>query len=200
MSSLLYPVGPLPPRVYWVRRLLVLGVPLIVILIIAVSCSGGGGKPAQSAGGTTASTTPTTTATSAANEACVPGDLAAELSTSAPGSIYPLGAAPEFTATITNVSSTTCKFTSTTTNETWKVITGPTTFWTTAGCPRTDSSFTKKLDPQDKLQIKISWDGKQLDPGCKSGDPAPAGTYHLHAKLDGVKAQQVTFHFHANTG
>jgi len=199
MSSVMYPVGPLPPRVYWVRRLVVLGVPLMLILIIAVSCSGGGGgKPGQGSGANP-TITPTDTTSADPNEACVPGDLSAVLGTNAEGSIYPVGASPVFTATITNVSLSTCRFTSTTANETWTVITSPTKFWTTAGCPRTDSSFTKKLAPQDKLQLSITWDGKRLLPGCKSGDPAPAGTYHLHAKLDGVKAQQVIFHFHTNT-
>jgi hypothetical protein len=49
------------------------------------------------------------------------------------------------------------------------------------------------------MQLSITWDGHALDPNCKSGDPAAAGTYVLHATLDGVKAQKVVFHFHTNT-
>ncbi|HVX68496.1 MAG TPA: hypothetical protein VHA79_02245 [Mycobacteriales bacterium] len=202
MSSVLYPVGPLPPKVYWVRRLLVLGVPLILILIIAVSCTGGGGgkSPTHSTGaGANPTTSATDSATADPNAACVPGDLSAVLDTSADGSIYPVGASPVFTATITNVSSTTCKFTSSAANEKWTVWTGPTKFWTTAGCPQSDTSSTKKLSPQASTQLSITWDGKQLDPGCKAGATAEAGTYVLHARLDGVKAQQVIFHFHTNT-
>jgi hypothetical protein len=201
MSSVLYPVGPQPPRVYWFRRLVVLGVPLILILIIAISCSGGGGKPTNGAGGTgtNPTTTPTGTASSDQNAACIPGDLSAVLDTDAQGSIYPVGATPHFTATITNVSSSSCKFTSTTSNEIWTVWTGPRKFWTTAGCPQSDTTSTKKLDPQSSLQLSITWDGTAQEPNCKSGDPAQAGTYVLHARLDGVKAQQVVFHFHANT-
>jgi hypothetical protein len=201
MSSVLYPVGPLPPKVYWVRRLVVLGVPLILILIIAFSCSGGGGgRPSAGTGaGMNPTTTPTDTASTDPNAACVPGDLSAVLDTSADGSIYPVGASPVFTATITNVSLTSCKFTSAAANEKWTVWTGPTKFWTTAGCPRSDTSSTKKLAPQASMQLSITWDGKQLDPGCKAGATAEAGTYVLHATLDGVKAQQVIFHFHTNT-
>jgi hypothetical protein len=202
MSSVLYPVGPQPPRVYWFRRLVVLGVPLILILIIAISCSGGGGKPSHSAGnggGSNPTSTPTDTAASDPNEACVPGDLSAVLDTDAEGSIYPVGAKPVFTATITNVSLSTCRFTSTTANEIWTVWTGPRKFWTTAGCPQSDTSSTKKLAPQASVQLSITWDGTAQEPNCKSGDPAQVGTYVLHARLDGVKAQQVVFHFHANT-
>jgi hypothetical protein len=202
MSSVLYPVGPQPPRVYWVRRLVVLGVPLILILIIAISCSGGGGKPTQDAGvgtGVNPTTTPTDTASSDPNAPCSPTELSAVLDTNAEGSIYPIGATPVFTATVTNVSLRTCKFTSTAANEKWTVWTGPTKFWTTAGCPQADTSSTKKLAPQTSTQLSITWDGRRLDPNCKSGDTAEAGTYVLHARLDGVKAQQVVFHFHTNT-
>jgi hypothetical protein len=202
MSSVLYPVGSQPPRVYWVRRAVVLGVPLILILIIAISCAGGGGAKPKGAGtgtGSNPTTTPTNTASADPNAACLPADLSAELDTSAEGSIYPVGATPVFTATITNVSLNTCKFTSTSANETWTVWTGPTKFWTTAGCPQADTSATKKLAPQASTQVSITWDGKRLDPNCKSGDTAEAGTYVLHARLDGVKAKQVVFHFHTNT-
>jgi hypothetical protein len=123
MSSVVNPVGPLPPRVYWVRRLVVLGVPLILILIIAVSCSGGGGKKSPTAGTGGPSTTPTvtTSTTSDPNAACVPGDLSATLAVDAADGIYQVGATPTFTATITNVSASTCKFTSAPANEIWKV-------------------------------------------------------------------------------
>lgn len=35
MSNLLHPVGPLPPKVYWVRRLVVLAVAILVVVITA---------------------------------------------------------------------------------------------------------------------------------------------------------------------
>ena len=200
MSSVLYPTGPLPPRVYWVRRLVVLGLPLILILIIAVSCSGGGGKKSPSSGpGVTTTPTTTTSTTADPNAPCVPGDLSAQLSVDAQDNIYSPGASPVFTATITNVSASPCKFTSTTANETWKVITGADKFWTTAGCPQQDSSSTKVLAPQASHRISITWDGKRLDPGCKPGAQAAVGTYRARATLDGVKARQVIFYIHTNT-
>lgn len=199
MSGVLSPVGPHPARVYWVRRLVVIGVPLILILIIAVSCSGGGGKP--SGGAATEPTTSTTTTTSSdPDAACVPGDLQAQLSVSAESTIYQVGDSPTFTATITNVSGSTCTFTSTPANEIWTVYSGPTKFWTTAGCQAVGSPTTKQLAPGTSRTLTISWDGKRQEPNCThDADPVDVGTYHLHAKLDGVSAKQVTFHFHANT-
>jgi hypothetical protein len=203
MSSVLYPVGPQPPRVYWVRRLVVLGVPLILILIIAISCSGGGGagKPSRGTGANatpTASTTPEDT--SNPNAACAPTDLSASVVASADDGIYEVGESPTFTATIRNVSLRTCKFTSTPANEIWKVTSGAAQWWSTAApCSRTGPAKTKRLAPQASQQISFTWDGTRQDPGCDSGDAAQPGTYVLHAKLDGVKAQKVVLHFRSNT-
>ena len=41
MASFLHPVGPLPPSVYWRRRAVLLGIPLVLILAVAYSCGGG---------------------------------------------------------------------------------------------------------------------------------------------------------------
>ena len=198
---MLYPVGPLPPRVYWVRRGVVLGVPLIVILIIAVSCGGGGGNkpPAANGAGSNPPTSPTDSASANPNTPCVPGDLSAQLAVAASNNDNAHGATPDFSATIKNVSLSPCTFTSTAANESWTVITGVDKFWTTAGCPTQDSSSSKVLQPGATRRLSIQWDGKRLDPGCKPGSEATAGTYRLRATLDGVKARQVIFYINTNT-
>lgn len=43
MGSFLRPVGPQPPAVYWRRRILLLGIPLVLIAFVAYACSGSGG-------------------------------------------------------------------------------------------------------------------------------------------------------------
>jgi hypothetical protein len=52
VGSFLQPVGPEPPAVYWRRRILVFGIPLVLIAFTAYACSasgGGGGKSGASA-------------------------------------------------------------------------------------------------------------------------------------------------------
>ncbi|MDP9814556.1 adhesin [Spirilliplanes yamanashiensis] len=49
-------VGPLPPAVYWRRRLVVLAGVLILVLFVALSCTGGDDDKAQPPGGTGATT------------------------------------------------------------------------------------------------------------------------------------------------
>ncbi|HEV3173913.1 MAG TPA: hypothetical protein VGZ32_26415 [Actinocrinis sp.] len=46
MGSFLRPVGPQPPAVYWRRRIIVVGIPLVLIGLLAYSCSGPGSSPA----------------------------------------------------------------------------------------------------------------------------------------------------------
>ena len=57
MAATVRPRGPLPPRVYWTRRLLVLGVPLLLVVVLArvLGGSSGGEDPdkATQAGATT---------------------------------------------------------------------------------------------------------------------------------------------------
>jgi hypothetical protein len=192
MSSLLSPIGPRPARVYWIRRLAVLAVPLIVIIAVAVSCSGGGGSPSAGSSGPSSSSPPSGNAT-----VCAAGDLSAVLTTSE--TVYDTGQSPVFTGKLTNTSTAACKLTTSPSDEDWTVTSGADRFWTTAGCPRSDLASTKTLAAGASREVTITWDGRRLEPGCAPGDPAAPGTYHLHAKLDGVSAEQVTFHFTKNT-
>lgn len=195
MSSVLSPVGPQPARVYWLRRVLVLGIPLILIIVIAVSCSGGGGKPSAGSGGP--QTTPTDT--SGTTNDCLASDLSAAINTST--DTYDVGQSALFTGVLTNVGTSACRLTTSPSTEIWTVTSGADRVWTTgpsAGCPQSTVATTKVLEAGASRQISISWDGKRLLPGCTAGDPAANGTYHLSAKLDGVHAEQVTFHIVTN--
>jgi hypothetical protein len=58
VGSFLRPVGSEPPAVYWRRRILVFGIPLVLIGFTAYACSGSGGGGGNGAKGT-ASATPT---------------------------------------------------------------------------------------------------------------------------------------------
>ena len=64
MSPTIRPRGPLPSRVYWTRRILVLGVPLLLVVVIARVLSGsadGRDDPAATASQVSAETTPAPT-------------------------------------------------------------------------------------------------------------------------------------------
>jgi hypothetical protein len=56
----LQPVGPLPPQVYWRRRLVLLGGVVLLMMLGLAMCSGGSG-PSHPAGGAALTSTPTPT-------------------------------------------------------------------------------------------------------------------------------------------
>ena len=58
MGSFLRPVGPQPPAVYWRRRIVVVGIPLILIGLLAYSCSGSGGSTVSAGSQASASASP----------------------------------------------------------------------------------------------------------------------------------------------
>lgn len=49
LDSLATPRGHLPARVYWTRRLIVLGMPLLLLVVVVAMLSGGGGSPGPTA-------------------------------------------------------------------------------------------------------------------------------------------------------
>jgi hypothetical protein len=182
VSTVLRPVGPLPPGVYWRRRALLLLALIVIIIVIAVSCSGGGGgKPTANPNPRpTASTTPTA-------GPCAPTALKLTLSTDA--TTYAVGATPTFIGAFTNTSATTCKLTLSPANETWTVTSGP-TVWTNAHCQRSQLAHTKTIRPGGSRTVSFQWDGKTLvtTTGCTPGNQAQPGVYTLLATLDGLQA------------
>jgi hypothetical protein len=188
VSTVLRPVGPLPPGVYWRRRAFLLLALVLIIIVIAVSCSGGSSKPSA---GPNPRPSVTTTPTAAA---CTPASLKLTLSTDA--TTYAVGASPTFSGAFTNTSSTPCKMTFSPANETWTVTSGP-TVWTNAHCQRSQLTHSKTIRPGGSRTVSFQWDGKTLvsTAGCTPGSQAQNGTYILHATLDGVPANSgAVFH------
>ena len=184
MSSVLDPVGPLPPRVYWTRRVFVIGVPLfLLILIIAVSCSGGGGKPAANG------PNPRTSNSPAAPQPCTTTDVVLTLATDHDGTsgnpTYTIGETPKFTGTFTNRSANACTLSYSTANEDWTVVSGTTTIWTTKGCTSsTAKTKTVTLAAGGTKTRSITWDGKEYTK-CQPTTTLQPGQYVLRADLDG---------------
>lgn len=191
MSTLLRPVGPREPRVYWVRRAALVVVVLIVIFVIAKACSGGGGgKPAA---GPAPRPSVTPTHTKPAVPACQADALTLKLSTDT--TTYTVGQAPTLIGTFSNPTGTTCKLSRAASDEVWTVTSGPATVWTTQGCPPAQSVPKQlKIQAGATKVVNLQWDGHVRGSSCQDGAVAQAGTYVLHATLDGVKGTKSPFH------
>ena len=71
-DGLLHPRGPLPPEVYWRRRLIVLGASLLALMFLFVQCTGGDTKKAASTSPTSGSASPKSSAKSPAKPSTKP--------------------------------------------------------------------------------------------------------------------------------
>src|SRR5690606_11347222 len=113
VNTVLRPVGPEPARVYWTRRLLVLGALVVAATLVWTLIANGGGPGADAKAGAGSSASPAASASTeeepAAQGSAAPCTAEAlELSVLASRQSYPGGAEPSFTITVTNVGEAGC--------------------------------------------------------------------------------------------
>lgn len=191
-NTLLHPVGPLPPGVYWRRRLVAFAILAVVILVVAVACSGSGSSPRRPAA-VVHSPTPTATATATAAAACARADLTVSASTDATS--YAAGVLPRLTMVVRNAGAAACTLTDGPSLRTWTVISGSDRVWTTNGCVASKTVRTRVLAPQATVRHTIVWNRHRSGNDCAASDTeAGPGTYQLTASFDGTRSGVVVFH------
>ena len=191
---MLHPVGPLPPRVYWTRRVLLLAVLAVVLLVIAVSCSGGSSSPraAGSTGGTPRPS-PSSTTPSSAPIACSRDQLAVTAETDADK--YAAGTLPRLTAVVRNTSATACTLTESPKTRTWTVVSGADQVWTTVGCVTSATAKSTTLAPGKSVRHTIVWNRHRSGEKCTTSTvEAAPGTYQLTVTVNGVTSGIAVFH------
>jgi len=195
VSTVLWPVGPHEPRVYWIRRgVFLVVIVAIIVLVVSLLSGGGSNKPTS---GPHSSPSPSTSTSSPpvtppAVAACNPSVVTLVLSTSASG--YTSGESATLIGAFSNPSTTPCRLTSTPSDETWTITSGSDHIWTTKGCASTLPAKTIKIKAGGTKSIQMVWDGHRLNSGCTAGSAALPGEYVLHATLDGVKGKPAVFH------
>lgn len=199
---MLQPVGPRPPYVYWVRRIIPLAIATLAVVLLVHACSGGS-APARDTGLRQradqqllagASTSPSASPSSgpASVTACRSQDL--RVAVSADSTSYPLGTDPRFTAVLTNAGPA-CRFPTALSTRTWRILSGVDEVWSTADCPRSAQGKTVRLRAGQQITYVLPWDRFRSTPGCAlEGAPAQAGTYRLYVTIDGAVAQPAVFH------
>jgi hypothetical protein len=206
MSTVLFPVGPHEPRVYWVRRAVVLVIVLVLIIVLVEIFSGGSGKAkankdkpvahpstSTSAPATTTSSPPATTQVAE----CDPNSLKLVLSTDSDS--YKSGQTAKLIGTFSNPSTAKCTLSVAPSQEIWIIKSGPPTVWTTQGCTASKPAKTVTIKAGGTKEVSIFWDGfRSAASGCANGPVATAGEYTLHATLDGVTAPKAAV-FHITT-
>lgn len=201
MSSVINPVGPEEPGVYWRRRLLV-GLAALVVLIILFmilrSCSS---DPAPTAA-PSPSSTPTATASAsssaspsstASGAACSDSDIEVTVKPDK-GTSFPAGTPITFTMSIKNISNKACARNVGTKPNTVLVQSGGNEVWSSDDCAPAGTDQVQTIQPGDVYQLNANWNQQQSKPGCPSGQPtASPGSYEVIGKNDQVKSSPATF-------
>jgi hypothetical protein len=200
MSTVLRPVGPQEPRVYWLRRAVLITLVLVLIVVVAKACSGGGGGSGDNktkaghhpSASVSPSTTPSTSSPAVAP--CDPTALTLTLTTDSKTNTFAEGQGAKFIGTFHNPGASACTFTFAPANEDWLVMSGPAKVWTTEGC--TSSTLTKDvtINAGGHKKVSVTWDGKAQGANCADSDTAKNGEYTLTGTLDSIKGNTVVFH------
>lgn len=218
---MLEPNGPLPPEIYWRRRLLAIGaliVALALIIWLAMMLLRGGGGDAKdpkaaaasstsvSASGAAATTGPsganppasgTVNSTASGTPAqCPDQSLAVKVSVGQP--TYKAGEQPVFTIVITNISTAACtRDMGSGLQQVWvQSLDGQRRLWSSTDCDQGGPADVRTLNGGQQAAFTLTWSGTTSQPGC-AGDrvPVPAGGYAVVAQFGSVRSAPETFNF-----
>jgi cytoskeletal protein RodZ len=219
VGTVLHPVGPLPPRAYWLRRLLiVLAVVLVVALIWWLLTGLGSGSPAAAPTGsgspTTAPTTtptsptstptptttsPTPTATTTSPSPTTTGvaacpDSAIKVTALTDATSYPAGKDPRLTVEVSNVGTVSCKRDVGQVALELIVTSGSARTWSSDDCNPGGSHAVVTLRAGQTFATTVVWSRTTSAPGCPSGKPQAApGHYQLVARNLTLKSAPAPF-------
>lgn len=192
-DALLHPVGPQSPGVYWLRRLGLLVLLVVLVVGLAKACSGGGDDPDR------LSTDPDPTVTTSPEPS--PGKPkrcdkdSITVTATADADTYPAGVLPHLSAEVSNVSDEPCRLASEEAARSWSVLSGDDEIWTTTDCEHPRNRVIHRLGAGKAITYSVVWDRHRSIDGCATpGEEAQPGTYRLFVSVDGVDAKRVIFH------
>lgn len=214
--------GPLPARVYWVRRLMALGI--ATLLVVGIAKMLGGSSDATSgndtgrnvadtgpATGDSGSSFPSTSGASSAtgkqhhrkkkaddppNREAVPSGPCAASDVAITPSVPKPVAGGDITLMldISSLETPACTWTLSGRTMALKITSGNDLIWTTSECPRAIPTQDLVVRQADPTRVKLTWDARRSEPGCPvRTEWALPGTYHLHVAALAGKPQDVAF-------
>lgn len=222
VGLVLEPNGPLPPEIYWRRRLLAIGaliVALALVVWLAMMLLRGGGDdedpkaaaaastsvsaakqsgppPATSTDADSKETTSGTVNSTASNPPpqCPDQSLAVKASVGQP--TYKSGDQPVFSVVITNISTSACtRDMGSGMQQVWvQSLDGKRRLWTSTDCDQGGAADVRTLKGGEQAPFSLTWSGTTSQPGC-AGDrvPVPPGGYAVVAQFGSVQSDPETF-------
>jgi hypothetical protein len=214
--------GPLPARVYWVRRLMMLGIATLLVVGIAKMLGGSsdatsGDDAARNVAATSRSTDGATSnaPTSSGSSAPVAGKHHHKTSTDATVTPVAMPSGPcaardvaispsvpkpiagrdiTLVLDVSSVSTPACTWTLSAKTMALKITSGNDLIWTTTECARTIPTQDLVLRQGQPTRVKLTWNAQRSEPGCPArSEWALPGTYHLHVAALAGSPQDVAF-------
>jgi len=217
--------GRLPARVYWVRRLMVLGIATLLVVGIARLLGGssdgssGPDRATQMADTTSSPTTPS--ATTPATPAHTPrrhaqskdpssdptpvvppsGPCAANDIAITPSVPHPIaGRDIKLVLDLSSLTTPACDWTMSSRTLALKITSGPDVIWTSVQCGGVIPKQDLVLRQGDPVRVRVTWSARRSEPGCpRLTEWALPGTYHLHVAALAGRPQDLTFLLDAPT-
>ncbi|WP_039775748.1 hypothetical protein [Nocardia cerradoensis] len=214
---MLEPNGPLPPEIYWRRRLLAIGalivaLALVIWLALMLLRSGGDDKDpkAAAAASTSAKAAASTTADPSGSKVpasgtvnstasgvpapCPDQSLAVKVTVGQP--TYKAGDQPVITIVLTNISTAACsRDMGSGLQQVWvQSLDGQRKLWSNTDCDQGGPADVRALNGGQQAAFTLTWSGTTSQPGC-AGDrvPVPAGGYAVVAQFGSVRSAPETF-------
>ncbi|WP_280269415.1 hypothetical protein [Nocardia wallacei] len=214
---MLEPNGPLPPEIYWRRRLfaiaaLVIALVLVIWLAVMLLRGGGDDKDAGAAAsstsvtatqaaansGTSESSTPQSTSAGATAggtaPACPDQSVAVKVTVGQP--TYKPGEQPVFGIVATNISTSACQrdMGSGMQQVTVQSLDGQRRLWSNTDCDQGGPADMRTLKGGEQAAFTLTWSGTTSQPGC-AGErvKVPPGAYAVVAQLGSVRSAPETF-------
>lgn len=219
---MLEPNGPLPPEIYWRRRVFAIGVLLVALVLViwlVVAVSRGGDSPGDTQAAATSSTetnkpagqastkkepatesstqsgsgTPSSGAPVAAGQ-CSDQSLAVKVTVAQP--TYRVGEQPVFGIVITNISADPCTrdMGSGLQQVSVHTLDGQRRLWASTDCYPDGEPDVRTLQPGEQAAFTVTWTGATSQPEC-AGErvQVPAGAYTVVAQLGAIRSAPEPF-------
>ncbi|MFJ4656472.1 hypothetical protein ACIP5Y_34845 [Nocardia sp. NPDC088792] len=219
---MLEPNGPLPPEIYWRRRLLAIGVLVVALALViwaafallkgggssdnkaaakpSTSANGPTNKPAGSSTGAPESSNPAGSSVSgsaapvAAQGQCPDQSLAVKVTVGQP--TYKAGDQPVFGIVVTNISSAACQrdMGSGLQQVAVQSLDGTRRLWSSTDCFPDGTPDVRTLNPGQQAAFTVTWSGATSQPNC-AGERVPVtpGPYTVVAQLGSVRSAPEPF-------
>lgn len=206
MSSVIKPVGPEEPQIYWRRRALVGGIAVVVLVLLWFLLWPKGSDPepapaaapASAAPSTAPSEAPVASPSASPSSSALSGDECADadvkVAVTANESSYPTGVDPKLTMSITNAGTLSCQRDVGSQANEIIVSSGGVRVWSSDDCSTNAAPDVVTLKAGEAASVTVDWPRTGSDPGCaNTGTPAAAGAYDAVGRNGKVQSTKTTF-------